>query len=150
MDIFKLYIEDIEPSTEFANCISGIIYFKFNDLFFPDNMWFDAVSSILQMWANSLCCFFRTDDFQCELPFMDGDYKVRVTKNDSETIIVSCIANTVMIAQYNVSVISLIQNIQEAITVILHYCKNTKSIFKRRKVYYRLLSAYRNLTKLKI
>ena len=102
------------------------------------------------MWANSLCCFFRTDDFQCELPFMDGDYKVRVTKNDSETIIVSCIANTVMIAQYNVSVISLIQNIQEAITVILHYCKNTKSIFKRRKVYYRLLSAYRNLTKLKI
>ena len=56
--------------------ITGEIYFKINDYFFPEKRWDDFVVVILGWWLRAL----RSNSDMFELLFMDGPLEVRAKK----------------------------------------------------------------------
>ena len=148
MDTLKLYVENLETGNKKNGSIWGIIYFRFNGFSFPDNVWFDAVSSILCMWSDVLYDFILTKQSQCVLSFMDGDYEVLITKTNTKSVIARCVKNDYTVAERSISLISLIQNIHAGMISVKKHHINSKSTIKRLKVYCRILSKIKKLERL--
>ena len=149
MSIFELHIKDLEITSESKFATWGIIYFQFDDLCFPDDMWYDAVSSLLDMWVYILDDFLCTDEKQCDLPFMDGPYEIQLIKDESEHIVMFCKSDDAIIAEYKIRVIDLINNIDTAVLKLLDHLDGTASRNVITKKQRQLLSNHKTLLNIK-
>jgi hypothetical protein len=61
-----------------SGSITGILHFSFGDNHFPGLGWSDFVLVILGWWIAAL----RSNDRNILLEFMDGPYRLRVTRSD--------------------------------------------------------------------
>ena len=72
------------------NSIWGLIYLKFDSACFPDDTWYDAISSVLIMWFEEIIDLFTKRKKQGILYFMDGPYRIEITVLDNDTIECRC------------------------------------------------------------
>ena len=85
MDKLHLVVLDFENYRK-GFPLWSVIYVKIDDKCFPDDQWWDATSSILEMWANNLASFLCECEDSCTLDFMDGDYTIRIERTASKHI----------------------------------------------------------------
>ncbi|MDE7252846.1 MAG: hypothetical protein K2O32_07890 [Acetatifactor sp.] len=57
--------------------ITGEIYFKINDYYFPERRWNDFFVTILQWWVHNYITAIRSNSYTFEFHFMDGPYSVK-------------------------------------------------------------------------
>lgn len=69
----------------------SIIYITLNKQAFPDNLWWDVSSSILEMWARNLNLLVSKREKHCVLYFMDGDYRIELTLTGSKEALATCL-----------------------------------------------------------
>lgn len=100
MEVMILHLEDIEfDSGTFAKrfAVWGNIYVTIGDRCFPDNVWFDAASSMLEMWIPALTSFSRGHTSTCEVFFMDGPLIIRFTHQNDGQITAECIQDKISV-----------------------------------------------------
>ena len=85
MDKLQLLVRDFEKYRD-GFPLWSIMYVKINNSCFPDDQWWDATSSVLEMWASTLVAFAQGYEDSCILDFMDGDYAIRLERLDTECI----------------------------------------------------------------
>ena len=85
MEKLKLQVLDVEQYRDDFPLWS-IFYVQCNNECFPDDRWFDATSSILEMWANVLTAFVLGNTDFCTLDFMDGDYAIRFNRASGKVV----------------------------------------------------------------
>lgn len=146
--MIQLLVDKLETDC-IENCsIWGRICFKIDDVFFPDAMWNDIVSSVLEMWGNALYEFIRFQKAECELCFMDGDYKAVLTKAEGGRAAVSFQANDAVVMKYHTEISMFVENVLSCTEPVLAICKSSASSFVGIKRYKRLGKACRRLKKL--
>ena len=83
MNKMRLVISEIEQYRR-PFPVWSVIYVILSDKTFPDDTWWDASSSLLTYWSLSLIRLLCNSQTTCDLPFMDGDYEIRLTKLDEK------------------------------------------------------------------
>jgi hypothetical protein len=71
--------------------ITGVVYFDFGDILFPDDRWNDFVVVVVTWWLSALEKLERGIDREVVLQFMDGPYRITLTRQDATTVLLSCI-----------------------------------------------------------
>ena len=67
------------------------IYVQINGEYFPDDQWWDATSSVLEMWTCNINRLISGCINTCLLNFMDGDYTIKLTSNAKGEALAECI-----------------------------------------------------------
>lgn len=70
--------------------ITGVIYFDFGEIKFPEIGWDDFVVVIVGWWITSLLKLFMKHSITEDLLFMDGPLAIRLAKKE-ETLLLECI-----------------------------------------------------------
>ena len=80
MNSIDLYVDNCEfySGGQKWESVWGNIYFRMNDLCFPDSEWYDKVSSLLEMWMGAIIEFIQYDKRECTLHFMDGPFYIHI------------------------------------------------------------------------
>lgn len=71
----RIIVGEFEAFQEHLSLWS-LIYLQTDEFFFPSEVWTDATSSILVMWAENVSSILLGSSKSVELMFMDGDYTV--------------------------------------------------------------------------
>lgn len=92
MNTIQLHINSLEFDDGIIGCESiwGKIYVEIDGAYFPDNEWYDAVSSVLEMWMDSVIGFIRKKKEKCVLYFMDGPYEMQFRAHEKNDIYIVC------------------------------------------------------------
>lgn len=94
MKNFKLRVKSVDPDdVNICNSIWGEIYAEINDYSFPDNVWYDDVSSVLHMWLGETIDYLTGKQERWELYFMDGPYKIQLKEIPGGNVSVVFIAH---------------------------------------------------------
>lgn len=88
MDIIELYLEDVEILRQ--RIIGGTIYFKVNDEYFPQEHWYDAITTDLEEWLPRLLSFARSITDTCLLRFLDGPCCVQLKRHRNGIVSAAC------------------------------------------------------------
>jgi hypothetical protein len=89
--IAKIIIDmDTLEQTHPGASISGNIYWQFGEEFFPEEHWYDYVSTLLSWWSEPFREILRGADFKKELMFMDGPQLIFVEPYDSSSFYITC------------------------------------------------------------
>lgn len=90
MNELKIVIQDeIFTSNNTTNIVLPL-YLEYDELYFPDKQWTDF-ADILNMWTYKLLMHIREDKSKFILYFMDGPYRLDVTKDKEMKITIRCI-----------------------------------------------------------
>jgi hypothetical protein len=73
--------------------ITGVVYFDFGGVLFPDERWNDFVVVVATWWLAALDRLERDAEREVVLQFMDGPYSITLTPQDTNTILLRCIEN---------------------------------------------------------
>lgn len=92
MNTMQLHINSLEFDDAITDIESiwGKIYIEIDGVYFPDEDWFDVVSSVLDMWMNSIIEFIVEKKEQCTLYFMDGPYEIQLCAYEKNNISIIC------------------------------------------------------------
>ncbi|MBQ8814994.1 MAG: hypothetical protein IJZ85_10935 [Lachnospiraceae bacterium] len=92
MNTIQLHIKSLDFDDGIIGCESiwGNIYIEIDGTCFPDNEWYDAVSSVLEMWIDCVIEFVRKKKEKCVLFFMDGPYEMQVRVHENNVIFIAC------------------------------------------------------------
>lgn len=75
---------------QWYSSVDGTIFVELNGTCFPEDRWFDLPLSVLEMWSDQLCGFFRHPGNQpITLRFMDGPFAVRLSPVSSQAAAVA-------------------------------------------------------------
>ena len=66
--------------------VFGEIYFKDDDILFPEENWNDFIVVILNWWLEELTKFTKNEKTTAELLFMDGPLSVKINHFDDKTL----------------------------------------------------------------
>lgn len=91
MEKMQIVVNDFEK-LKAPYPIWSVVYVRTKDMAFPSERWTDATSSILVIWMNAACRLACGIANEIQLPFMDGDYFIKVEKIRNEVAFASCIA----------------------------------------------------------
>ena len=106
----------------------SIIHIEVSNEYFPDDQWWDATSSVLEIWMDNLISFiYGSIDF-CTLDFLDGDYSINLHKKTQWEAVAICLAP-------NDKVI-----VSESID-LLYFARQVLSAVEKIKIFY---SEYKN------
>ena len=90
MNKIELLVSDFEEFND-AFALWSIIYIRIGNQCFPDNRWWDATSTILEMWISNVELLIKRTKESVELDFMDGDYAINLTCTSKNNIDVECV-----------------------------------------------------------
>lgn len=91
LQTMQIILDEFEPFQS-KLALWSVIYVKIGETCFPGNQWQDATSSVLQMWIDEMIRLLYGGVDSIDLPFMDGDYCIRLVRQDTKQAIVSFIA----------------------------------------------------------
>jgi hypothetical protein len=105
--------------------ISGNIYWQFGEYFFPEEHWYDYVSTLLSWWSEAFREILRGSDFKKELMFMDGPQLMFVESYDSSSFHITCHQREKYLVTYSfiVNKKKLIRSFVLKMTRLLAWCK---------------------------
>ena len=145
MNAMKIHIDALDICSISGNdnyAVWGNIYISINDVCFPDNEWFDAVSSILDMWTSVIIEFVSKKKKQCVLHFMDGPFLLILSKTNRDYIAISCkdgdgkeIATTV------ITTYELLQSLLDSTMLFTGLCSKNTLCFINTQMYEKIFSA---------
>lgn len=149
MSTIKLDIKSIEGDAE--QCRSGMpiwgkIYLETNDCIFPSKDWYDAVSSILDMWLSVMVDFVRMGGNSCELYFIDGPYKIRIDRVSGGEISVAMFNASKKVAINTCCFNDFLETLLNSADTFCHLCNEKKLSFTYSKTYSKI-EANRKLLK---
>ena len=101
--------------------ITGLICFVFGEDFFPAARWSDFVVVIVGWWITAL----KSNDRTLDLQFMDGPYRLRVTREADGQAVVECIESRrqeLVTTTFRVGFLELRQQVAEVGRRILAAC----------------------------
>ena len=90
MNELKIVILDEIITSNITTNLVLPLYLDYNGTYFPNNQWTDFVD-ILNMWTYTLLRHIREDESKFILYFMDGPYRLDVTKNKKMKTTIKCI-----------------------------------------------------------
>ena len=85
-------IVDIETlrQTLYGSSISGKIYWRFDDFFFPEQHWHDFVTPLLNWWSTSIIEILFGSCEKATLLYMDGPQQMIIKADDAYTLTFEC------------------------------------------------------------
>lgn len=66
--------------------IGSVLYIECDNRCFPDYRWVDLTSEVLEMWLKDMIGLLYSANDQVNLNFMDGDYSLRLTLCENDSI----------------------------------------------------------------
>ncbi|MBE5993226.1 MAG: hypothetical protein E7247_12675 [Paenibacillaceae bacterium] len=90
MNELKIVIDEEMFISNITTNIVLPLYLEYDGLCFPNNQWTDF-ADILNMWSYKLLMYIREDKPKFDLYFMDGPYRLDITKDKEMKIIIRCI-----------------------------------------------------------
>ena len=107
MKKMRLVVSDFEDYHD-TFPIWSKIYVEVDGIFFPDFEWWDATSSILEMWIENVIDLMNGYFDSCVLYFMDGDYSIKLTRKNNDEAVAVCIApQSKLVISSNITLSSL-------------------------------------------
>ncbi|MBE6564565.1 MAG: hypothetical protein E7655_04780 [Ruminococcaceae bacterium] len=74
------------------NWLNGEFYIEHDGHCFPCEGWTDAIYPGVLHWVEELKKIARRkDEFECEFPFMEGDYNLNITRKNGSKLYVRCL-----------------------------------------------------------
>lgn len=70
--------------------IWGRLYVDVDGYCFPNEEWYDVVSSIVDMWTMDVVDFIETKKAHCVLYFMDGPFEIHLINHLDNSLMLSC------------------------------------------------------------
>lgn len=141
MGTFRLHIKSLEnnPNIDQSSLpIWGVIYVESNGYSFPDEDWYDAVSSILDMWLATVINFMCSKNSLCELYFMDGPYRLRLNRVSTSEVNVSMLKNDKEVATSTCSIHDFLESIISSLELFCKLCRDNNSSFTLSKTFLRI------------
>ena len=83
MKKMKLVVEHLEEPSGLLP-IWSVVYVQVENVSFPSQHWYDATTSILVMWINSVSRLIARAESEATLNFMDGDYSIKLESHDGK------------------------------------------------------------------
>ena len=121
----RIIIDDLSPRREQFSLWS-IIYVKVNETCFPDDAWSDATSSVLVIWNTNTYKLLCGCAKYCELPFMDGDFEIKLTATEKRLAQMSLCQDENEIEHFDdVDLLYFVRQLIAASTKVLEYDKLT-------------------------
>ena len=71
--------------------ITGVVFFDFGEVLFPDDRWNDFVVVVATWWLGALERLERGIDREVVFEFMDGPYSIMLTRQDANNVLLRCI-----------------------------------------------------------
>jgi hypothetical protein len=90
MNELKIVIQDEIFISNITTNLVLPLYLDYDGTYFPNNQWTDF-ADILNMWTYKLLKHIREDESKFILYFMDGPYRLDVTKDKEMKITIQCI-----------------------------------------------------------
>lgn len=90
MNELKIVIQDEIFTSNITTNIVLPLHLDYDGMYFPDKQWTDF-ADILNMWTYKLLMHIREDESKFILYFMDGPYRLDVTKDKEMKITIRCI-----------------------------------------------------------
>lgn len=151
MSMIQLHIKSLEINTAPTNCvwpIWGEIFVEVNGHFFPNEDWYDAVSSILDMWLPNLIDFMRAKNKQCELYFMDGPHRIRLDWGHSQEVNLSMFSDDKENATTTCDINEFINSIVSCVDYFCEHCREYNSDFSSSKTFLRIEKRIKKLKRM--
>ena len=106
--------------------VSGNLFWKFGDLYFPEVDWYDLPCSLLAMWTDSLSKMVRSRNGKATLDFMDGPFYLHVQKCQ-DVLAVELYEDTttkpVLVAAFETDTMAFCKEVYNAAQGLLEYLK---------------------------
>lgn len=141
MSMFRLHLHSIENDADMSENrfpLWGEIYVEANGCFFPSENWYDAVSSILDMWLPSIMDFMCSKDTECELYFMDGPHKLRLEWVSANIIHISMLSNDQKEAISTCCIYDFLKEIIMHVDMFCKFCRDNNLPFTSRREFSRI------------
>jgi hypothetical protein len=71
--------------------ITSVVYVDFGTISFPDDRWNDFVVVVVTWWLSALEKLERGIEREVVLQFMDGPYRITLTRHGATTVLLRCI-----------------------------------------------------------
>lgn len=142
----RLIVSDFSPH-QYSYPLWSVIYVKIADVCFPDDKWWDATSSVIDMWIGSVYSLLCGSIDRCSLSFMDGDYTIDIVRTEKHIMRVTWFHGNTKVAYFEeVDLLYFVRQLLAVTTQILNYEKQagnsaiantlTKSFEKLAKKYH--------------
>jgi hypothetical protein len=90
---FEIIIGDNLYTFEDSVDVSTIICIRIENEYFPNCDWWDFPDSILGMWLYQLVNNRDVSNIEFDLYFMDGPFKLKISKDTEMSLLIQCIHN---------------------------------------------------------
>ena len=91
MKQLKILLKNDVYTSDYPHIISTTLYFEHEGRCFPDDQWTDFTYPVLDTWALTLINNQMSSDVKFELLFMDGPYKLEITKDSTMQLMIDCV-----------------------------------------------------------
>lgn len=150
MEYVHLHIQSLDFDEASPNTpIWGKIYVDINGRYFPDFEWYDAVSSVLGMWAETVIEFVHSSEAQCDLYFMDGPFLLNLSTFSENDIVVSFksreYSNTVSVT---VRLSTFIRELLDCVYLFVAECQKYAPSFTATTTYIQMTNSCDELRKI--
>ncbi|QQQ28085.1 hypothetical protein [Chryseobacterium indoltheticum] len=123
MNKFKIHLET-DTIIKHKNSITGIIYFDFNGILFPEKDWNDFIIVLLNNWMQSSYNILNGITSLEEFYFMDGPFFIRIQKINADECSIELIQNqSINLIEYKINMRDLFNEIFKKLTLLNRYCK---------------------------
>lgn len=98
------------------------IYVTLGEVAFPSTNWFDATSSVLEMWMDQVIGLICGTTTHAQLHFMDGAYYIDIVAHSSERATVRCIDSLgVEVAHDDINLLQFGRQLLSAVSVVTSF-----------------------------
>ena len=123
MDRFRIQVDN-NSIAKYKDSITGVLYFDFSGVFFPEKGWNDFIIVLINNWLESSHNILRGITESEEFYFMDGPFFMRVRKIENEICIAELIENhTDILMEFRISITDLFNEVLKKVTSLSKYCK---------------------------
>ena len=142
--IASIDVEDSSKRT--TNAIWGEINIRIDGTCYPSDVWYDCISSILDMWMDEIVGLICNKTKQCNLYFMDGPYVLQVTLISKNSTLFSFQANGERVHECMTNGLSdFVNDMLNCVMKFLDSCTRQVPYFTSTKNYARILKNYKML-----
>lgn len=121
--MFSILLKEETYSFNPTGASTGIIYLKFDQLNFPDNVWSDFPDVIIHWWLEGLNQMLTTkEEGFYIMNFMDGPCAWIIEYSQSKIITIQCKRHDKVEFTFQINIVSLIQEVLQVSNNFLRFC----------------------------
>jgi hypothetical protein len=100
----RLIINEESINISKSRSVTGEIYFKVNNKYFPEIKWNDFIETVMKWWIQTIIEIVNADiDQVFELLYMDGPYLIRGIKIDNDTMLLNFLKRKINVEENIIS-----------------------------------------------